>query len=407
MLTQSNTTTIWNRFFVQLLIVEAMLQIGGFISRPVVTSFAVETGATLSAAGFIAGLGNIGAMILRPVSGFLSDSMSKKRLLVISAFLFALSSFGVAISDTPIAIGAWNALQGVALAFKSVCMASLVAMASPPERIGSSIGLLGLMNTLAMAIAPAAGSAISEAFGYSICFFVSAGICAAGFLLALAYRPAPVSLPTSDKSKTGASEAGGNALSRLFKSAFYVPTIPYTVIILFTMWSHGTLTTMVLVLSDMGYLESGAIYFTAFAICALVSRPFAGRLSDTAGVAAVAIPGLGIAALGLGLLAVYHSLPFVIIAGIGMGIGQSGARSALEAESVRGVDVGHLGRASNTFYTGMDLGVAAGPIVSGLLLQVSSAQMLFVSLAASCVIAAIILLFVNRAHRRKKQRRTS
>ena len=396
--------TIWNRFFVQLLIVEAFLQLGGFVSRPIVTNFAVELGASLSLAGFIVGLATLGAMILRPVSGLVSDRVSKKWLLVISAAAFTASSFGIAVSTTPFMIGAFNTLQGVALAFKSVSVASLAAMASPQSRIGSAIGLVGLMNTMAMAVAPATGIFISDLFGYSTCFFVGAALCGAGLVLSLFYKAAPsATIDGKQRAKQNAESTGsGSRLARLIKEAFYLPVIPYTIIILFTMWSHATLASMIAIITDMGYLESSTVYFIVFAICALASRPFAGRLSDSVGVAGVAIPGLVLAGISLALLAFFHSVAFVAIAGVGMGVGQSAARSALEAESVRGVDPGHLGRASNTFYIGMDVGTAVSPIVSGVILQVSTPQMLFASLALSCAIAAVILFFVNLKRGRKR-----
>ena len=413
---QRRKPTIWNRYFVQLLIVEAMLQIGSFLVRPVITNFSVESGASLTVAGFIVGVSTLVAMLLRPISGLVSDRVSKKRLLVISAAVFVIAAFGMAFSTTPFMIGAFHAGQGLAIAFKSVCVASLAAMAVPQERIGSAIGLIGLMNTLAMAVAPAAGTAISAEFGYVPCFLASAIMLGIGFVLALLYRPAPTSLPKSakpakaaaaddaqdaDASGAGAPKAPRGKLARLVDSAFYVPTIPYALIVLFTIWPHAAFMAMTATVTDMGYLESGPLYFTVFALCALASRPFAGRLSDSLGVTAVALPGLLLAAVTVGLLIFFPTAPFVVLAGIGMGVGQSAARSALEAESVRGVDMGHLGRASNTFYIGMDLGTAASPIVSGAFLQTGSPQMMFASLAASCAIAAVLTLFVHLKRKRK------
>ena len=401
---QQRKPTIWNRFFVQLLIVEAMLQIGSFLTRPVLTNFSVELGATLSVAGFIVGVSTLAAMFLRPVSGFVSDRVSKKSLLVLSSAVFTVAALGMALSTTPFMIGAFHALQGIALAFKSVSVASLAAMAVPRERIGSAIGLIGLMNTLAMAVAPAAGTAISATFGYGPCFFASAVLCGVGFALAIFYQQPPTALPKSAKPASEEAAAPAPAkrgkLARLFGSAFYLPAVPYACIALFTIWPHAAFMAMTVTVTDMGYLESGPLYFTIFALCALASRPFAGRLSDSMGVTAVALPGLLLAAITVALLVFFPTAPFVVLAAIGMGVGQSAARSALEAESVRGVDMGHLGRASNTFYIGMDLGTAASPIVSGALLQVGSPQMMFASLAAACAIAAALTFLVHLRKRR-------
>ena len=76
-----------------------------------------------------------------------------------------------------------------------------------------------------------------------------------------------------------------------------------------------------------------------------------------------------VAALGVGLLAAAPSNGATILAGALMGLGQCSAQCAMQAESLRGVDPLHIGRASNTYFIGMDAGVGFGPAASGAVLQ--------------------------------------
>ena len=79
---------LWNRRFVQLLAIEALLQMGGFITRPIIANYAMDLGASTPLAGFLAGMLATAALVMRPVSGAVSDRLSKKTLLVIASSIW-------------------------------------------------------------------------------------------------------------------------------------------------------------------------------------------------------------------------------------------------------------------------------------------------------------------------------
>ena len=83
---------LWNRRFAKLLCIETMLQFGLYLTRPIISSYAVSLGASFAVAGFLAGLLATAALAVRPVSGVVSDRLSKKGLLVVSCALFAISA---------------------------------------------------------------------------------------------------------------------------------------------------------------------------------------------------------------------------------------------------------------------------------------------------------------------------
>ena len=403
MSTKDEPTTIWNKYFVQLLILEFALQLGGFTSRPLVANYSISMGASLTMAGFLAGVATTTAMLLRPVSGLMADRVDKKKSLVGAAIAATLAGFGTAWAPSPLWVGAFSAIQGFSLSFKSISVVALIALSVPSNRLGSAIGMSGLITTLTMAIGPAIGSVIGDTWGYYACFLTAGCLCLVGCIIALLYKPrvktAGAKKDELAESEDGESGAQESFIVRITKQAFFIPAIPYSLVVVFLMWPHSTMSALVLTITNIGYLEAGALYFTAYALLALGARPMAGRLTDEFGPTVVAIPGAALAALGMLLLVFWHSAVAVVIAGACMGIGQASATCAVQTATVRGANPSCLGRATNTYYMGMDIGSAAGPIFGGFLLQVATPQILFGFNMCTFLIALAMLLTLHARNR--------
>ena len=80
---QEEPTKIWNRDFVYLLLIDLAVMLGNYMMRPIISTYAVELGASLAVAGIVAGLAFAVATLMRPVTGFLSDRLGKKTMFLI------------------------------------------------------------------------------------------------------------------------------------------------------------------------------------------------------------------------------------------------------------------------------------------------------------------------------------
>ena len=417
----TTTGKLWNRYFVALLVVEICVQTASFVTRPITANFAVMLGTTISIGGFIAGVNKLSALALRPVSGMLSDRLPKKNCLIISTSTYVICALGCALAQNAFMLGLFCVLQGIALAFQSTCMIALTVLAVPPDRMGSGVGFVGLVGTLALALGPALGTFISEHWDYATCFWTAVVLYGIGFLVAFFYRsperPREEAIQVDGAAEQAAASdavaddvveqvepeetGGGSLISRLIDMTFYVPSIPYACAVIFTTATPSIMAALVVTVTEMDYLENGAIYFTIYALVAMTARPIAGRLSDTYGILAVAIPGLIVAAGGMLLLVFFHNTIAVIAAGFFVGLGQASAQCSLQAESVRGVDTEHLGRAANTYYFGADIGGGLAPLVGGVVLEIASPQALF-ALNASCCLSGLVVILAATAYKRRK-----
>lgn len=399
---------LWNRRFVHVLCIEIMLQMGYYLQNPLVSNYAVFLGATVAVAGFLSGLNALTSLFMRPVSGFASDRFSKKSLLVMASALYVVCSFGCALATSVESVGFFRVLFGVAFAFKSVVAVALVSLVVSPEVIGRAVGWYGAAHTVTNALGPVVGAAIAAATGYSAAFVAAGCMQVVGLILAVAFRAPDSAKAQHERSSCSSSNlevkdsaallgqgSKGSGLFGGLRKLFYFPALPCSIVAGLSSMAFGSVGALILLVGDMRGIDGVSLYFTAFAVVTVLSKPVAGRVSDRKGTGAVVIPMEAVGAFGMVVLAFGSGLPSILLGGVCMGLGHGSAFSALQAESVRDVPVEKVGNAANTFFVGSDIGMWAGPFVSALVLQAFGAEAMFL-FNALCFLCALSVFLVAR-----------
>jgi predicted MFS family arabinose efflux permease len=116
------------------------------------------------------------------------------------------------------------------------------------------------------------------------------------------------------------------------------------------------------VTGPIGSDEAGAgLAFGAFAISALILRPFAGRLSDMRGRRPLLLAGAGLCVVGMVLTAFVGSLAYVVAARLLLGVGEAAFFVASIAALVDIAPPDRIGEAMSYNSLGLYLGLALGP----------------------------------------------
>lgn len=401
-----------------------MLQFGLYLTRPLISNYAVSLGATFTLAGFLAGLMATAALIIRPISGIISDRVSKKSLLVASCILFAASALGCALFQSVASMGVFLSLQGFAFAFKSTVVVSLASLVVPKAKVGSGVGWLGLAYTVACALGPALGSFIGDAVGYPGAFIVSGLLLSAGLFVAILFEAPSGSHADGSRirvssnadgqspSFSGTDEDMSQRVGRQYhdtwfldklKTCLYAPVIILSIIAGLLMVAHGATSSFILIIGEIRGIEGSSLYFLFYSLATLVARPSAGRASDAWGAGIVVVPMMIIAVLGMLFAAFMDSFLGIVLAGICMGMGQGSAYCTIQAESVRGVPENYLGRAANTFYLGPDLCMGLGPALGGWILQLAGVSAMFLFNALAIFVALLLFLGYVIRHRTMRE----
>lgn len=134
--------------------------------NPLINGYAQHLGASEEFAGVIAGIMSFAAMFLRPVTGHLADRYSKYLLSTIGGALIIIGTLGYPLTHYPAILLIFRIINGIGYVLCTVCVSTWIAVLVPRTHVGEAMGLYGMMNALAMSLAPAVSISLYHALGY-------------------------------------------------------------------------------------------------------------------------------------------------------------------------------------------------------------------------------------------------
>lgn len=265
----------------------------------------------------------------------------------------------------------------------------------PPEKIGSGMGVYGTINAVSMGIAPFIGIKISEYFGYRASFWVAAGFVTVLIVIIqfTTYR---------GEVKYTAKEREAR------KSDFHLVerrVVPIGIIItLFAIPYFATQTFIVGYVADRKIAVAVGLFFPIYAVAVftlrIALRKYFDRLPFKYFVMACAASALvGMISLWLlnGNLLMFAAAIFTA-GGYGLmcSVAQSNAFIMVEREK--------RGLANSTYYLGLDMGMALGPMIGGLIYGHIPISQFYLVLMITAPLA-VLVYFVNQKKFNQVRRR--
>lgn len=350
-------TSIWSVPFVALLVVNFLRMMGQSICNTALPLYAYDLGAAASVVGFVSGAFAISALLVRPFAGPAFDSFSKTRMFLIFGILLAISGFAYAFVTSIEAIIVVRLIHGVGMGCTAPLGLALACEVLPLEKMSSGISIYSLAQTAALALGPAFAVWMVSALGY-VTTFVTMGIflSACCIVVALFVREKPHERP---------------AYKLSLNRAFAKQAVALTVVIFLMTIPFSCINSFLVLYGQMLGIEQIALYFTLNALCMLVTRPIFGRLADTIGDTKVIIPTIICFAASFVLLAYANSLAGILIAAVLSACGYGASAPLLQAAVLKCVPHSQQGSASNTIFTGTDLGFLVGPYLGGCTVEVA------------------------------------
>ena len=346
---------LMNAGFLILIAVSLITALGFNMITTLISSYAVSFGTELTAVGLISGIFSITALFFRPVGGFLSDFLNKKRICVYTTFLIALVIVFYALSPTVSVLLVMRVLHGALFGINGTANMALATEFIPDDHMGEGLGYYGLGQVLAQIVGPTIGIAIRDAFGYRALFF----IIAASTLLAA------VVLQTAFHYETvvGHSSEGRHSLS--FSSLIAKECIFYSLIAgLFSM-GNGIVNSFLVLLGESSKIAQISLFFSVNAIVLFVLRLLVGKVIDRANLLFIVNLSLLAGAGSMILIGKSGILVPILIAAAIKAFGNVGGQISLQSACVKRVDAARIGVATSTYYIGADIGQGLGPIWGG------------------------------------------
>lgn len=131
-------------------------------------------------------------------------------------------------------------------------------------------------------------------------------------------------------------------------------------------------------------------------------RPIAGKLFDRKGHSAVIIPGSLAVFFGLTLLTFSTNTYLLIISALFYGLGYGMIQPTLQSWMIKSVPKNQRGTANSLFFNSLDLGIALGAMVLGIIAMNTSYASMY-RVCASFMIVFLLLNLISLFVRRKKE----
>jgi MFS family permease len=169
-------------------------------------------------------------------------------------------------------------------------------------------------------------------------------------------------------------------------------------------FGYGGITSFTALYADANGVAPKSIYLTTMAVVILVTRPFSGRLGDRLGYKRVFVPCLILISLGMALLAMGGTRPWMIASAVVFGVGFGTAYPVYVGYVMRGVEADRRGAAFGAILAAFDTGIGTGSTSMGWLIQHFGFSAAFGTAAAISMLALPYFLTADRLMNGKSSR---
>lgn len=350
---------------------------------PLITGFSESVGASAALMGMIGGLMNLCALFCRPIAGNLADKVSKYRLSFLGAGLMALSCLGYMAASDPLLIVISRVVNGIGFACCSVCMSTWMSHLLPKEKIGSGMGFYGMMNAMAMAVAPAIGVISYQSLGYHFSFGIALSFCLATILIIQFIK-------NKGEPEQNVPEPGRSPKFQLVDPG----VLPYgAIIMLFAIPYCATQSFLVSYTQARRLSVSVSLFFPLYAVVLLLLRlcmkDFFDRLPFRFFLVFSSVSSFA----GILFLAFMKNNLLMFFAAFFMAGGYGIMASVCQSTALLRARRGQRGLANSTYYIGLDLGMTLGPFIGGLLYGHLDLSLFYPALLL-CVPAAVLVYLI-------------
>ena len=175
---------LWNRNYCKVMAANFSLFFAFYVLTPLLPLYLSEQfGATKDVIGLVLSGYTITALLFRPFSGFIVDSFSRKKVLMVCFAAFAIFFAGYLAASTLLLFTVVRTLHGGPFGALTVANSTVAIDVLPSSRRTEGIGYYGLSNNLAMAIAPTVGIFLYKwTDSFELLFWVALVVACAGWL---------------------------------------------------------------------------------------------------------------------------------------------------------------------------------------------------------------------------------
>ena len=350
---------LWNVNYLKVWVANFMIFFSFMLLTPLLPLYLKDTfDANKDTIGLVLSGYALTALIIRPFSGFFVDSFPRKKVLLISYFLFFSFFAGYLVAGSLLLFAIIRTLHGAPMGATTVANSTVAIDVLHPTRRAEGIGYYGLSNNIATAIAPAiAIYLLQKTQSYDLLFWIALLTAGCGFAINSTLKLNPKEL-VKDKPKL--------SLDRFFLLKGWSECV----IMICHSFAYGIVSTYVAIYGkeELGVTGGTGVFFALLSIGLIVSRLIGGPSLRKGRVAKNAGAGLVVALSGYVIFAAVHTLWAYYAAALIIGLGSGHMYPAFQTMFINLAPHTQRGTANSTLFiswdTGLGLGVLAGGIAA-------------------------------------------
>lgn len=378
---------LWNANYIKVMTTNFLLYFAFYLLTPLLPLYLSETfGATKDTIGIVLSGYTVAALIVRPFCGYVVDSFSRKKVLMLCLSGFAVFFAGYIAAGTILMFAICRTLHGGPFGAVTVANSTCAIDVLPSSRRNEGIGLYGLSNNFAMAIAPSIGIYLHNMVdSYMILFWIAFVVAISAVLIAWTIR-----LPEKDiiRNKEKLS------LDRFFLTRAWLLAI--NIAMFGFCW--GVLSNYLAIYSkEVLSITGGTGTYFALLSMGLFSSRLQGRKALSQGkLTQNAAEGMLISLVGFTLfVAIPHPVAYYLSA-ILIGLGNGHLYPAFLNMFVHVARHDQRGTANSSILTGWDLGFGIGCLLGGIVAEHFGYTATFWMVAAENAVSVTLFFLASR-----------
>lgn len=383
-------TKLWNKWYITILLLSMVNHVASQLITPIVSKYAMSIGATMATAGTIVGLMSLAAMFARPFAGLSSDRINKKLIIAVTGAVTGVCMYLYSASKSVEMMAAVRFVHGISFSFSTVALLAFNTMFIPKDKIGEGIGWSVVTTTLATAMGPNLGLWLVDHFGYKACF-------AAAAIGTIIPNLCFLAVPNRQEPHVPGKSAKFNVNDFISLQIF-----PFALLTGLFSCCNGIVNSFLALLGDERGIKGVGVFFTAYSVILIVTRPITGKLYDQKGIKFIMYPSVALAALSMLLLGKATSTWIVLLAGVLKALGQGTGAPSIQAHCLKKLGRDKAGVVSSTCYMGNDIGNTVGPAIGGLIASRAGYGSMFITIAVSVIVIGWPLLFFKTRYDERK-----
>jgi MFS family permease len=389
MLSPKPNATLFSRDFIHLTLSFFLISTAFYFLMPTLPVYLQEVlKAGKQDVGLIIGMYTLAALLIRPISGYVLDTYGRKKVFLVSIILFSALFFLYPVATAIFPLLILRFLHGLNWGASTTAGFTVVVDLVPPEKRGRGIGYFGLSFTVAMSIGPVIGLKVMGEDHFTALFITAGLVSVLGIVMAMLVR-----YPRFIQPKKSAFD---------WRMLISKQSVPVSVNMLILAASYGGVMTFITLYAKENSLGAyTGWFFTIMAIGTALTRVFSGSLFDRYGPTWISVISIISVSGGLLLLAHAPVVNFFLISGFVIGVGFGVIFPTLQTMANNVVTPDRRGAANSTFLSGLDLGIGAGSVLTGVLAEPMGLAWTYQTAALLALSGLLYFLIVSLPHYQK------